>query len=869
MPENDSAEKPDAVLRYKKAVPVLPLRDVVVYPRLVVPLFVGRRGSLLALERATKEGGHVFLVTQKSPDTEDADGADLYEVGCIANILQMLRLPDGTMKVLVEGIDRRRASYQKDEGVLLAELSPLGEEPKVSEGQATAALRALRERLAAFAKVSRKAGQDVLARTEGVDSLPRMVDHICSGFPMPIKKRQDFLEMPDALQRAEKLIALIESETEVQKIDRKIRGRVKDQIEKNQREYYLQEQARAIHRELGDDQGAEVDDLKKRVKNAGMPRQARQKCEQELRKLSMMSPMSAEANVIRSYVEVVAGLPWKKRTVADKTAEEARTVLDADHYGLEKVKERILEYLAVQKRVVNGKAPVLCFVGPPGVGKTSLGRSIAAATGRVFARISLGGVRDEAEIRGHRRTYVGSMPGKIITAMTRAEVKNPLILLDEIDKMGADWRGDPTSALLEVLDPEQNKNFVDHYVEVDYDLSEVMFVTTANTMNIPPALVDRLEIIRLAGYTEEEKMHIARRYLVARQQKENGVGDGEAVLRPSALRDIVRYHTREAGVRQLERAISKILRKIVLESDRRATRLAATVGNGSAAADGVADGKLETAEKPESKAENKADKKPSAKKAETKPARIAVTVTPGRLKKYLGVRQYRYGTAAADNKVGQVTGLAWTEAGGDLLSVEACAFPGKGKILRTGKLGSVMQESIEAAFSTVRARASSYGLSPNFMRNHDFHIHLPEGAIPKDGPSAGIAIATAALSVLSGEPVRADAAMTGEITLRGEVLPVGGLKEKLLAAARGGIVRVILPKENEKDLAEIAPAIKNKFEICLVKWIDEVFDLALSEPRAAAKNKKAPGKQETPGKQAEPPPSPKKRRRKQPDLITH
>ncbi|MGI9337157.1 MAG: endopeptidase La [Gammaproteobacteria bacterium] len=831
--------------------PVLPLRDVVVFPRLVMPLFVARRSSLRALEMAAKTGGRVFLVTQKTPATEEPQGDELYDVGCVANVLQTLSLQEGTSKILVEGTDRRRAAYHKQDGVLVARLSPVDDTVEASEELAAAGVRALKTHLKAFSQIGRKSGADVMARIEGVEELPKLLDLVCSVFPMPIKKRQAFLEMTDILRRTQKLIALIESETEVQQIDRKIRGRVKDQIEKNQREYYLQEQARAIHRELGDDQAAETDDLKKRVKNAGMSKQAREKCEQELRKLSMMSPMSAEANVIRSYVDIIAGLPWKKRTLASKTADEAQAVLDADHHGLEKVKERILEYLAVQKRTANkktpGKAPVLCLVGPPGVGKTSLGRSIAAATGRVFARISLGGVRDEAEIRGHRRTYVGSMPGKIITAMTKSGVKNPLILLDEIDKLGADWRGDPTSALLEVLDPEQNKNFADHYVEVDYDLSEVLFVTTANTMNIPPPLTDRLEIIRLSGYTEEEKINIARRHLIARQRAENGVREDEAGIRTSALRDIVRYYTREAGVRDLERAVSKILRKIVLESDRRET---AKTGDNKAKAES------ENAKAESSKAESvKAESGDDKTEAEDKAA--AITITPGKLKKYLGVQKYRYGIAADNNKIGQVTGLAWTAAGGDLLSVEACAFPGKGKILRTGKLGEVMRESIEAAFSTVRARAASYNLNANFARTTDFHIHLPEGAISKDGPSAGIAIATALLSVLSEAPVRCDTAMTGEITLRGEVLPIGGVKEKLLAAARGGIRHVILPKENEKDLADIPAAVKSKFDIRLVKWIDEVFALALDKPQRKKRSAEAA------------PPANKRQPNKRQGLITH
>ena len=778
-------------LQYKNAMPVLPLRDVVLFPRLVVSLYVGRKFSLTALEKAMEDGGQVLLVTQKSPETENPTIDDLYNVGCVANVLQMLRLSDNTMKVLVEGGARAKAVIStSSDGPMSAEVEVLTTEKNMSENEITAASRALKEQIKQYAKASKKIGEDILGKMNGLEDLERLADLVSHHFPMKLSRRQEFLEMTSLSKRINELFAHINQETETQKIERKIRGRVKDQIEKNQREYYLQEQARAIHRELGDDQGAEMNDLKKAIKESGMPKQARQKCEQEFKKLKMMSPMSAESTVTRSYLDIVLSLPWKKRSTVNADMNLAREVMDVDHYGLVKMKERVLEHLAVQKRVPNGKAPILCFVGPPGVGKTSLGRSIASATGRVFSRISLGGVRDEAEIRGHRRTYVGSMPGKIINAMIRSKVKNPIILLDEIDKMGYDFRGDPSSALLEVLDPEQNNTFSDHYVELEYDLSEVMFVTTANTMNIPPALLDRLEIIRLSGYTEDEKINIAQRHLLPRQYKENGIKKNEASFSPSSLVDIVRYYTREAGVRQLERNISKICRKIVLNAERNAKQ-----------------------------------KKSAGKKL----------VTPKSLVKYLSVRKYRYGVAAEENKIGEVTGLAWTESGGELLSVEAGKYPGCGKITRTGKLGEVMRESIETAFSTVRSRASGFNVKPDFLKHHDFHIHLPEGAIPKDGPSAGIAIATAVLSVLSGISVRANVAMTGEITLHGEVLPIGGLKEKMLAAARGGIKHIILPAENEKDLVEIEASIKNNFEIHFVKWVDEVFELALEVPVSKTK----------------------------------
>ncbi|MDM5147396.1 endopeptidase La [Candidatus Persebacteraceae bacterium Df01] len=779
-------------LEYKNAMPVVPLRDVVVFPRVVMSLYVGRQMSLDALNKAMEEGGQVFLATQKVPETDEPKGDDLHDVGCVANVLQMLRLPDSTVKVLVEGISRARAVYikQEDSDALLSEITLLPTTNAPEESEAVAVRRALIGQITSYAKVNSRLGDDLLAKIKEIDDLGRLTDHIISAFPISLEKRQLLLEITDLSERIDKLLAHVAREIEEQKIERKIRGRVKNQMEKNHREYYLQEQARAIQRELSDDQNAEMDSLKKRVGNAGMSKQALEKCEQELKKLKSMPPMSAEATVTRTYLETVLALPWNKRSPVGNTPIKARKILDDDHYGLDKIKERIVEYLAVQKRMPNGKAPILCFVGPPGVGKTSLGRSIASATGRVFGRISLGGVRDEAEIRGHRKTYVGSMPGKVINAMTRAGVKNPIILLDEIDKMGYDFRGDPSSALLEVLDPEQNTSFVDHYVEVDFDLSEVMFITTANNMDIPPALLDRLEIIRLSGYTEDERVNIAQRHLIPRQFKETGIEEGEAVFSRASVIDIIRYYTREAGVRALERTISKICRKIVLQSER---------------------------------------------EKEKKRAVRQKRVIPATLEKYLGVRQHRYGLTATDNKVGQVTGLVWTSVGGDLLSIESCHFTGRGKIIRTGKLGQVLQESVDTAFSAVRSRCEHYQIKPATWRDNDFHIHLPEGAIPKDGPSAGIGIATAILSTVTNVPVRADTAMTGEITLRGEVLPIGGLKEKLLAAGRSGIKRVILPKENEKDLSELAPEIKNKFEICLVTWVDEVFELALTEKPALKK----------------------------------
>ena len=796
-------------MQYKNTLPVLPLRDVVVFPRVVLSLYVGRTLSLRALKKAMEDGGQVFLVTQKKAETENPAAADLYDVGCVANILQMLSLPDDTMKILVEGATRARVknfSQNADEPIY-AEIAPHPMNDRPPEEECAAMERSLKNAIRQYAKVNRKGMGELADKVGKLNDILKLTDVIASGFRMDIGQQQKYLEMSDYQARVDALLKQINREIETQKIERKIRGRVKEQVEKSHREYYLQEQMRAIQKEMGDDHGNELENFKKRLKDSGMPEAARKKCEQEIKKLRQMSPMSAEASVTRSYLEALLSLPWKAKSPLRQSAQKAKETLDKDHYGLDKVKERVLEYLAVQKRAPRGKAPILCLVGPPGVGKTSFGRSIAAATGREYVRLALGGVRDEAEIRGHRRTYIGAMPGRIINAMTRAKVKNPLILLDEIDKMGMDFRGDPASALLEILDPEQNSAFSDHYIEVDYDLSEVLFITTANTMDFPPPLQDRLEIIRLSGYTEEEKMRIATRHLVPRQFYENGLKEEEGGFTQPALQDIIRYYTREAGVRSLERKVGAICRKIVLHH------------------------------------EQKADKKGRGARRRL--------VTPQSLKSYLGARVFRYGTASAVSRVGQVNGLAWTEFGGDLLSVEAVCFPGKGEVLRTGKLGEVMRESVGAAFSVVRARAKEYGIAADFTRKNDFHIHFPEGAIPKDGPSAGIAIATAILSLAKGIPAKTEVAMTGEITLRGEVLPVGGIKEKLLGAARGNALHVILPAENEKDLTDLPATIKNKLQISLVRWIDEVFDLALAQPPARAA-KAAATSPEQKGKKPEP-----------------
>jgi ATP-dependent Lon protease len=763
-----------------RVLPLLPLRDVVVFPHMVIPLFVGRPKSIKALEAAMEEGKNVVLVAQKSAAKDEPSPEDLYEVGTVSTILQMLKLPDGTVKVLVEGVQRsriQRVLTEKANFEAEIEMIPT-EEPDSNEVEAMR--RTLLAQFDQYVKLNKKIPPEVLTSLSGIDGAGRLSDTIAAHLPLKLEQKQQILENFVVGARLEQLLQLLETEIDIMQVEKRIRGRVKRQMEKSQREYYLNEQVKAIQKELGDaEEGADLDELEKKIKGAHMPKDARTKAEAELKKLRLMSPMSAEATVVRNYIDTLVGLPWKKKTKVSNDLVHSQEVLDTDHYGLEKVKERILEYLAVQQRVDKLKAPILCLVGPPGVGKTSLGQSIARATNRKFVRMSLGGVRDEAEIRGHRRTYIGSMPGKILQNMTKVGVRNPLFLLDEVDKMGADFRGDPSSALLEVLDPEQNHTFVDHYVEVEYDLSDVMFVATSNTLNIPAPLLDRMELIRLSGYTEDEKLHIAKQYLLPKQLKANGIKDGELTVTDGALRDITRYYTREAGVRGLDREIAKISRKVV--------------------------------------------KSILVKKKDGQ----HITVNSKNLDKYLGVRKYTYGIAEKENQIGQVTGLAWTEVGGELLTIEAVKLPGKGNMVTTGKLGEVMQESIKAAISVVRARAKRLGISDDFYTNFDLHIHLPEGATPKDGPSAGIAIASAITSVLTGIPVRCDVAMTGEITLRGEVLPIGGLKEKLLAAHRGGIKQVLIPKENVKDLQEIPEEVKNAIEITPVQWFDEVLERAL------------------------------------------
>lgn len=764
------------------SLPLLPLRDVVVFPHMVIPLFVGRPKSIKALEAAMEAGKQILLLAQKSAAKDEPSPEDLYGVGTVATVLQMLKLPDGTVKVLVEGTQRAEVlEVQADNGYFNADAKALPADPDANH-EVEAMRRALIAQFDQYVKLNKKIPPEILTSLAGIDNAGRLADTIAAHLPLKLEQKQEVLEMFDIKTRLDHLLGQLEAEIDILQVEKRIRGRVKRQMEKSQREYYLNEQVKAIQKELGElEEGAELEELEKRIKAAGLTKEGKLKVEAELKKLKLMSPMSAEATVVRNYIDTVVNLPWKKRSKISKDLAAAEQVLDAEHYGLEKVKERILEYLAVQQRVDKLKGPILCLVGPPGVGKTSLGQSIARSTNRKFVRMALGGVRDEAEIRGHRRTYIGSMPGKILQNMTRVGVRNPLFLLDEVDKMGADFRGDPSSALLEVLDPEQNANFVDHYVEVEYDLSDVMFVATANSLNIPAPLLDRMEIIRLAGYTEDEKVNIAERYLVPKQIKANGLKEGELHVAESAVRDIVRYYTRESGVRSLDREIAKIARKVV-----KALLL-------------------------------KRDKDKQK----------GVSVTARNLDKYLGVRKYSYGIAEQQNQLGQVTGLAWTEVGGELLTIEAVSLPGKGKMTTTGKLGEVMQESIQAALSVVRSRAKALGINEDFYQKNDIHIHLPEGATPKDGPSAGIAIATAMVSVLTGIPVRCDVAMTGEITLRGEVLPIGGLKEKLLAAHRGGIKEVLIPQENVKDLVDIPDNIKQKLNIHAVKWIDQVLSLAL------------------------------------------
>jgi ATP-dependent Lon protease len=759
--------------------PLLPLRDVVVFPHMVIPLFVGRAKSIKALEAAMEAGKSIVLVAQKSAAKDEPATEDIYRIGSIANILQMLKLPDGTVKVLVEGTQRARVIDVFDDKSHLdatIEAIPVDEHP---DSEAEAMRRALISQFDQYVKLNKKIPPEILTSLAGIDDAGRLADTIAAHLPLKLEQKQEVLEIFDVRKRLEHLLGLLEAELDIMQVEKRIRGRVKRQMEKSQREYYLNEQVKAIQKELGEgEDGADIEEIEKKIKSAHMPKDARAKAEAELKKLRLMSPMSAEATVVRNYIDVLIALPWKKKTKIDTDLKHAEGILEADHYGLEKVKERIVEYLAVQQRVDKMKAPILCLVGPPGVGKTSLGQSIARATNRKFVRMSLGGVRDESEIRGHRRTYIGSMPGKILQNMSKVAVKNPLFLLDEVDKMGMDFRGDPSSALLEVLDPEQNHTFVDHYVEVEYDLSDVMFVATSNSMNIPGPLLDRMEVIHVSSYTEDEKVNIAIRYLLPKAIKNSGLKPEEASVSESAIRDILRYYTREAGVRGLERELSKICRKIV---------------------------------------------KALLIKGEAK----KVTVTARNLDKYLGVRRYSYGIAEKNKQVGQVTGLAWTEVGGELLTIETAVLPGKGKTTTTGKLGEVMQESIQAALSVVRRRARTLGIPDSFYEKKDLHIHLPEGATPKDGPSAGIGICTAMVSALTDIPVRADVAMTGEITLRGEVLPIGGLKEKLLAAQRGGIKVVLIPEENVKDLVDIPDNVKNKLDIHPVKWIEQVLEIAL------------------------------------------
>ena len=759
--------------------PLLPLRDVVVYPHIVIPLFVGRPKSIKALEVAMEAGKHILLVAQKSASKDEPTTDDLYHVGSVASILQMLKLPDGTVKVLVEGNQRAHIKGFIDAKTHFAADAEIAEIEPPTDKETLALMRSVFTEFDQYVKLNKKIPPEILTSLASIDDAGRLADTIAAHLPIKLEQKQEILEMFAVHARLEHLFGLLNAEIDILQVEKRIRGRVKRQMEKSQREYYLNEQVKAIQKELGDlEEGADNDDLEKRIADARMSKEANTKAMAELKKLKMMSPMSAEATVVRNFIETIVNLPWRKKTKISKDLTHAEAILDEDHYGLDKVKERIIEYLAVQQRVDKLKAPILCLVGPPGVGKTSLGQSIAKATNRKFVRMALGGVRDESEIRGHRRTYIGSMPGKILQSMTKVAVRNPLFLLDEVDKMGMDFRGDPSSALLEVLDPEQNHTFVDHYVEVEFDLSEVMFVATANSLNIPPALLDRMEVIRLAGYTEDEKINIASNYLLAKQISTHGLKAGEISVTQSALRDIVRYYTREAGVRSLEREIAKICRKVVK------TLLV----------------------------EKKIHK---------------VTVSARNLDKYLGVRRFSYGMAEKANQIGQVTGLAWTEVGGELLTIESVKLPGKGKTITTGKLGDVMQESIQAALSVVRSRSKRLGIPADFYQNNDIHIHLPEGATPKDGPSAGIALCTAMVSVLTDIPVRADVAMTGEITLRGEVLPIGGLKEKLLAAHRGGIKTVLIPQENTKDLVDIPDNIKNKLDIHPVRWIDQVFELAL------------------------------------------
>lgn len=768
-----------------RTIPTLPLRDMVVYPNMVLPLFVGRPKSVAAMNAAMENGKTVFLLAQKNSNEEEPKIEELQSVGTIADILQVLKLPDGTIKVLVEGKQRARVQVLHDGEYIEAVVHELVDNEDNPLDQ-EALRRSLLSQFEQYIKTQKRIAPEVWAGVQEIEDNGRLADTIAAHLQLKLEQRQKLLELVNVTERIEYLLAQIESELEISQLEKRIRGKVKRQMDKNQRDYYLNEQIKVIQKELGeDDEHSDFDKLEQQIKEAGMGQEGEEKALSELRKLKMMPPMSSEATVVRNYIETLIELPWKKKTRVSKDLAKADLVLNKDHYGLDKVKERILEYLAVQKRTDKLKGPILCLVGPPGVGKTSLGESIAKATGRKYIRMALGGVKDESEIRGHRRTYIGSMPGKIMQNMAKVGVKNPLFLLDEIDKLGSDFRGDPAAALLEVLDPEQNSSFSDHFVEVDFDLSDVMFIATSNSFNIPPALLDRMEIIRLSGYTEDEKINIAMQYLIPKQMQRNGVKDGELIIDTTAVRDIVRYYTREAGVRSLDREIAKICRKAVIKSELSG----------------------------------------SLKKRKTK----VLHVDEKNLGEFLGVRRYDYGVTAGENRVGQVTGLAWTEVGGELLTIEAVALKGKGNIVRTGKLGDVMQESIAAAWSVVRSRADSLGIAADFYEKYDMHIHVPEGATPKDGPSAGIAMTLAIVSALTNIPVRADVAMTGEITLRGEVLPIGGLKEKLLAALRGGIKHVLIPKDNVKDLEEIPQNVKDELDIHPVKWIDEVFALGLEQ----------------------------------------
>ena len=763
--------------------PLLPLRDVVVFPHMVIPLFVGRPKSIKALELAMEADRRIMLVAQKAAAKDEPSASDMFDMGCVSTILQMLKLPDGTVKVLVEGQQRAQVQGIADEEThFVASVLPVAEVSGDDDGKPSeieALRRAVMQQFDQYVKLNKKIPPEILTSIASIDDPGRLADTIAAHLPLKLENKQAVLDLALVKERLENLFEQIDREVDILNVDKRIRGRVKRQMEKSQRDFYLNEQVKAIQKELGEgEEGADVEEIEKKIKAARMPAEARKKAEAELKKLKLMSPMSAEASVVRNYIDVLTGLPWSKKTKIKHDLLNAELVLNEDHYGLEKVKDRIMEYLAVQQRVDKVKAPILCLVGPPGVGKTSLGQSIAKATGRKYVRMALGGMRDEAEIRGHRRTYIGAMPGKVLQSLNKVGTRNPLFLLDEIDKLGTDFRGDPSSALLEVLDPEQNHTFADHYVEVDFDLSDVMFVATSNSMNIPPALLDRMEVIRLSGYTEDEKTSIAMKYLLPKQMGNNGVREAELQVTEAAVRDIVRYYTREAGVRSLERELSKICRKVV-------------------------------------------------KGLQLKKLEPQVVVTAENLADYLGVRKYSYGRAEQQNQVGQVVGLAWTEVGGDLLTIETATMPGKGNITRTGSLGDVMKESVEAARTVVRSRARVLGIKDEAFEKRDIHIHVPDGATPKDGPSAGIAMATALVSALTGIPVRADVAMTGEITLRGEVTAIGGLKEKLLAALRGGIKTVLIPEENVKDLQEIPDNVKSGLEIVPVKWIDKVLDVAL------------------------------------------